>query len=95
MNELIVSEIQLIPVKPKNGLVSFASCVYNNQLYLGNIAVYTSPSSEDGYRLLYPLKILPNGKEIHCFHPINRETGENLKKEIVREYENLLSKMNM
>ncbi len=66
MNELRISEIQIIPLKPKEGLVAFASCVVNKALYIGNIAIYTSPSTQEGFRLVYPVKTLPNGKEIHC-----------------------------
>lgn len=54
MNEIVISEIQIIPVKPKNGLIGFASCVVNNQLYLGSIAIYTRPDGS-GYRLVYPV----------------------------------------
>lgn len=92
MNELVVKEIQIIPVMPKDGLIAFASCVVNNQFYIGNVAIYTSPSSPDGYRLVYPIKVLPNGKEINCVHPINRETGEQVKKAIIQKYEELVIK---
>ena len=90
MNELVISEIQIIPVKPKDGLVAFASCVINNSLYIGNIAIYTSPSNPEGYRLVYPLKVLPNGKEINCVHPINKESGEVVSKAIIGEYKKLI-----
>lgn len=86
----MVTEIQIIPIKPKNGLVAFASCVINNQLYLGNIAIYTSFSSADGFRLVYPLKKLPTGKEINCVHPINREAGKKIKKTILAKYVKLM-----
>ena len=85
-----ISEIQIIPVKPNNGLIAFASCVINDQFYVGNIAIYTSPSSHDGYRLVYPTKVLPNGKEIHAVHPINRETGEQVQKAIITKYEEII-----
>jgi len=92
MCELEISEIQVIPMKPKEGLVAFASCVINNALYIGNIAVYTSPSTQSGFRLLYPVKILPNGKEIHCVHPINKEAGELISKAIIRKFREIASK---
>ena len=92
MCELEISEIQVIPMKPKEGLVAFASCVINNALYIGNIAVYTSPSTQSGFRLLYPVKILPNGKEIHCVHPINKEVGELISKAIIRKFREIASK---
>jgi len=92
MCELEISEIQVIPMKPKEGLVAFASCVINNALYIGNIAVYTSPSTQSGFRLLYPVKILPNGKEIHCVHPINKEAGELISKAIIRKFREIALK---
>jgi len=92
MKEIVVSEIQIIPVKPKDGLVAFASCVINNQFYVGDIAIYTRPNGED-YRLVYPCKVLPNGKKINCFHPINRETAEMLKEEIIGAYLDLTEKV--
>jgi len=93
MNEIVVSEIQIIPVKPKNGLVAFASCVINNQLYLGNIAIYSSPSSLDGFRLVYPSRVLNNGKQISITHPINRETGLVIKRQIVEQYLKLMENL--
>lgn len=95
MSEIVISEIQIMPVKPKDGLVAFASCVVNNQFYLGNIAIYTSPSSNDGFRLVYPLKILPNGKQIHCAHPISKQAGEAVHAAIIYKYQELLEKFNL
>ena len=92
MNELRISEIQIIPLKPKEGLVAFASCVVNKALYIGNIAIYTSPSTQEAFRLVYPVKILPNGKEIHCVHPINKEAGEAILKEIVKKFREVILK---
>lgn len=92
MSKLEISEIQIIPIKPKDGLVAFASCVINESLYIGNIAIYTSPNRPEGYRLLYASKILPNGKEINCVHPINREAGELISKAIIGKFRDIISK---
>ena len=91
MNDILISEIQIVPIKPRNGLVAFASCVLNHSLYIGNIAVYTSPTNEDGYRLVYPARTLPNGKEINSVHPINRETGRAISAAIIDKYKEILS----
>jgi stage V sporulation protein G len=92
MNDLNVSETQIVPIKPRNGLVAFASCVINHSLYIGSIAIHTSPTNEDGYRLVYPARTLPNGKEINCVHPINRETGRVISMAIIDKYKEILSK---
>ena len=92
MSELRISEIQIIPLKPKEGLVAFASCVINNALYIGSVAVYSSPSTQSGFRLVYPVKVLPNGKEIHCVHPISKEAGELISKAIIKKFREVISK---
>lgn len=92
MDEIVISEIQIIPVKPKDGLVAFASCIINNQFYIGNIAIHTSPASPDGFRLVYPMKIMATGKELNCVYPINRETGDAVSKAVVTKYKELLTK---
>ena len=93
MSELHISEIQIVPIKPREGLVAFASCLINNTLYIGNIAIYTSPSTHLGFRLVYPVKILPNGKEVHCIHPVNREAGNLISKAIITKYKEVVSKV--
>lgn len=92
MSEFEISEIQVIPIKPKEGLVAFASCIINSSLYIGNIAIYGSPSTQSGFRLVYPAKILPNGKEINCVHPINKEVGELISKAIIKKFREVISK---
>ena len=92
MQEITISEIQIVPIKPKDGLVAFASFIINNQFYIGDIAIYTRPSGED-YRLVYPSKILPNGKLINCVHPINRHTAEIIKEAVIKAYQDLSQKV--
>lgn len=93
MNEIVVSEIQIIPVKPKDGLVAFASAVINNQFYIGNIAIYTSPSSLDGFRLVYPSRTLNNGTQLSIAHPITKEAGLVIQKQIVERYVKLMENL--
>jgi len=93
MCDLKISEVQIIPVKPRDGLVAFASFLINNYLYVGNIALYTSPSRPEGYRLVYPSKTLPNGKEVNCVHPINKKAGELISARIIERYKELLSRI--
>ncbi len=90
MSPLEISEVQILPIKPRDGLVAFASCVVNGQLYLGNIAVHTRLDGS-GYRLVFPIKVLPNGKEIQCVHPITHEAGDALQKAVIGKLEVLAS----
>ncbi|PIQ82273.1 MAG: hypothetical protein COV76_04435 [Candidatus Omnitrophica bacterium CG11_big_fil_rev_8_21_14_0_20_64_10] len=86
---LAISEVEILPVKPQGGLVAFASCVLNGQIYLGNIGIHTRPDGS-GYRLVFPVKILPNGKQIHCFHPLTRQAGDLFLQVIIRKFEELI-----
>ncbi|MBN2016101.1 septation protein SpoVG family protein [Candidatus Dojkabacteria bacterium] len=77
MNELKqISEIQIIPIKPQNGLVAFASFVLDSKLYLGSIAIITRPKG--GYRLVYPTKKVGE-KDINIFHPIDKEFAKTIE----------------
>jgi len=75
-----ISEVQFVPVKPDNGLIGFASCVLDEQHYIGSIAVFTKLSG--GYRLVYPTKII-GGRHLHYHHPINHEAGEAIERAIL------------
>ncbi len=92
MNTFEIAEVNILPVKPQNGLVAFASMIINNRLYVGNIAVYTSPTAKDGFRLVYPEKVLPNGKRINCVYPITQEAGEVIKKAVIERYLGLMQR---
>lgn len=55
MKIMTITEIQIIPIKPKDGLIAFASIIFNNSLYLGSIGVYKRLDG-NGYGLPTPLK---------------------------------------
>jgi len=85
---LSISEVQVVPVKPKDGLIAIASCVLNDGYYIGSIAVYTK--LEGGYRLLYPTKHIGD-RQLHIHHPINRETGRLIEEAIISRVEHMFS----
>ncbi len=84
-----VTEIQLTPIKPKDGLVAFASLIIDDNVYLGSIGVHARIDG-DGYRITYPKKLVSN-KQIDIYHPINREAGQIIEKAIVTKAMQLLT----
>ncbi|GIW67949.1 MAG: hypothetical protein KatS3mg096_817 [Candidatus Parcubacteria bacterium] len=84
-----ITEIQIIPVKPKNGLVAFVSFVLNDVLYLGSIGIMTK--LKGGYRLVYPTKKIKE-KNINIFHPIKKDFALEIEKKVIEEFENLMKK---
>ena len=87
--EIKLTEIQIIPTKPKDGLVAFVSFVLNGLFYVGDVAIYTKIETE-GYRLVYPTKALFNGLRINCFKPIKKCAGEAIEKAVLIEFEKLI-----
>ena len=84
-----VTDIQIIPVKPKDGLVAFASFIFDNFFYFGSIGIYTRP--QGGYRLTYPTR-KTSSNSLPIFHPINKEIAKAIEETIVSKYEEITSK---
>lgn len=84
-----ISEIQIIPVKPQDGLVAFVSFILDESIYLGSIAVLTRP--EGGYRLVYPTKKV-GLRNINIFHPINKAFSQSIEKEVISKFEDVMKK---
>jgi len=85
MSETRITEPTFIPLKPNGkGLIGIASVVYNNSLSLNCISIYLRPNGD--LRLVFPIKVLPNSKEINVYYPINKEAYEAIKKTIVDKY---------
>jgi len=85
--ETRISEIQIVPIKPQDGLVGFASFVLDNNIYLGSIGLFTRP--EGGYRLVYPTKKV-GVRNINLFHPINKEFAQIIEKEVIGKFEDVM-----
>lgn len=83
-----ISEVKIIPLKPKDGLVALASCVLDGKLYLGSIGVYTKRAG--GYRLTYPTK-KTGERSVNLYHPINKDTGDDIESAIISEYEKVIA----
>ena len=78
---LLITEVNVAPIKPQNGLVAFASVVLDDSVYLSSIAVYTRP--DGSYRLLYPTKKLGE-RILNVFHPISREASKQIEAAIFK-----------
>jgi len=82
-----VTEIQIKPVKPNNGLIGFASCVVNQELYISSIGIFTK-LNEQGYRITYPTKKVGEDN-LQIFHPITQELGKEIETAITQKAQEL------
>lgn len=82
-----ITEIQITPIKPRNGLVAFASIVLDNNIHLGSIGIHTKLDGS-GYRITYPTKKVGE-KDLNIFFPINRDTSKQIEEAIIKRAEEL------
>ncbi len=79
-----ISNIQIIPIQPKNGIIAFASLILDDSLYISSIAIITRPKG--GFRLVYPTKKTVS-MDIGIFYPINRTFGQEIEKNVIKKLE--------
>ena len=94
MSDLRISDIQIMPLPPKDGLVAIASFIINECLFVGDVAIFTSFTNPLGFRLVYPDKILRNGKRINCVYPITKEAGQAISEAVIDKYKMLMARAN-
>ena len=80
-----ISDVQIIPVKPKDGLVAFANVLYDDNLFLSSIAIHTRPTG--GYRLSYPKK--ESRGSFNIFHPINTVIAKEIDDAVITKYKEI------
>lgn len=83
-----ITELQIVPIKPANGLVAFASFVLDDCLYLGSIGIVTRP--QGGYRLVYPCR-QTGDRSLNIFHPIKKEFAQTIENEVIKRYEDVVN----
>ena len=86
-----VSEVNITPIKPQDGLIAFASLVVDDHLYLSSIAIYTR--LDGSYRLLYPTKKLGE-RILNLFHPISREASKQIEDAIFKKCYEIFERSN-
>lgn len=83
-----LSEIQILPIKPREGLVAIGSVVVDGRLYLGSLGIYARRDGE-GYRMTYPTKVI-GGRSLNIYHPITREAAKRIEAAVLDKAEEVL-----
>lgn len=87
-----VSEVEFIPIKPRGGLIGFASCIVDGKFYIGGIGVHTALNDEK-LRLAWPCRKIGTVNIPLC-HPISREAGRAVEKAVTDKVIELMEKAN-
>ena len=85
-----VTEVDIAFVKPKAGLIAFASVVIDDQLYLSGIGVHRKLSG-DGYRLTYPTRKVGQ-TSFDIYHPIRKQAGAVIEDAILAKLKDVVSR---
>lgn len=85
-----ISEIQITPIKPNNGLVAFASFTIDNSIYCSSVGIITRPNG--GYRLVYPSRKIAN-RNMNLFYPITKDCGQMISQAVIGKYEDVLKEI--
>lgn len=85
-----ISEISIDLVKPRDGLIGFASLVIEESIYLGNIGIIKR-LEDDSFRLTYPTRKVGE-KDFNIYYPINKEAGKDIEKAVNKRLKEVLKK---
>ena len=84
-----ISEVVFFPIKATaRGVVCFVSFTYSNIFRINDCAIVSR--KEGGFRIVYPLRILPNGKTINSVYPLSAEIAKPIEDFILTEYDKFI-----
>jgi stage V sporulation protein G len=84
-----VTEVNIAFVKPKDGLIAFASVVLDDELYLSGIAIHQKLVGS-GHRLTYPTRRVGDA-QFNLFHPIRKPIGAAIERAIFDKLKDVVS----
>ena len=85
-----ISDVNITFVKPRSGLVGFASLVLMNDFYVSGIAIHERLDGV-GYRLTYPNR--KSGDQVfNICHPINRQAGKAIESAVFQKIKDVKKK---
>lgn len=87
LSQTKITEVQVELVKPNNGLIGFASIIFEGNIYLSSIAIHKKLNA-DGYRLTYP-----NKGQFTIFYPINKQTSLQIEIAIFEKLKEVMNKV--
>lgn len=75
-----VTKVELLPIRPQNGLMAFASIELDERFYIGSIGVHRRRDGM-GYRITYPTRKVGESSVTVC-HPLAPELSRTIEQAI-------------
>ena len=85
-----ITEVQVLPIKPREGLVAFASLILNGSLCLTSIGIHQKLDG-NGYRLTYPTKLVGD-RTMNLYHPITKDLSKAVEEAILNKFKEVMNK---
>jgi stage V sporulation protein G len=90
---MIVTEVNISFIKPKDSLIGFASVLVDGELYLGSIGIHRKLHTPESFRLTYPSKS-SGEQQFQIFHPISKRAAQAIERAIFDKLKDVMSKRN-
>lgn len=87
-----ISEVNIVLIKPRDGLIGFASIVVDDALYMGSVGIHQKLNGS-GYRLTYPTK-QAGTQRTDIFYPINSAAGKTIENAIINKLNDVMKRFN-
>lgn len=86
-----ITEVQVLPIKPRDGLVGFASLILDEALCLTSIGIHQKLDGT-GYRLTYPTKLVGD-RTMNLYHPITKDLSRAIEEAVFSKFEEVMNKL--
>ena len=83
-----ITNVELLPIKPQNGLIAFASVEIDNQFYINSIGVHKRRDGT-GYRITYPTRKVGE-QNLTIFHPTEPSLSREIEQAICDKAEEIM-----
>lgn len=83
-----VTKVDIIPIRPKNGLMAFAAIEIEHQFYVSSIGIHKKRDG-NGYRITFPTRKVGE-HNLTIFHPTQPELSKEIEWAITNKAERVL-----
>ncbi len=85
---MAVKKIEIVPIKPHNGLVAFASVEVDDRIYIGSIGIHKRRYGS-GFRITFPTRKVGDHQLAVC-HPTTPDLSKEIESAITSKAEEVL-----
>jgi DNA-binding cell septation regulator SpoVG len=85
---MCITKVELLPIRPQNGLMAFACVEIDNQFYVNSIGVHKRRDGK-GYRITYPTRKVGE-HDLTIFHPTEPSLSREIEQAICDKAEEVM-----